>query len=132
MNRKRALGIAFVVVGLAALGVVGVVAYNLGLGAHGGVARPMFGPMRGYFGGDGFGFGGFGAFGGFGLLGALIVGLLLVWILAALISGPAGGASRPATDPASVERLRELADMHDKGTLTDEEFAAAKRKLLGL
>jgi hypothetical protein len=31
-----------------------------------------------------------------------------------------------------VERLRELSDMHSSGQLNDEEFAAAKRKLLGL
>jgi hypothetical protein len=31
-----------------------------------------------------------------------------------------------------VERLRELSDMHAQGHLTDDEFAAAKRKILGL
>jgi hypothetical protein len=31
-----------------------------------------------------------------------------------------------------VDRLRELSELHDRGSLTDEEFAAAKRKLLGL
>lgn len=29
-------------------------------------------------------------------------------------------------------KLKELSDMHDTGQLTDEEFAAAKAKLLGL
>jgi hypothetical protein len=31
-----------------------------------------------------------------------------------------------------VERLRELSAMHTQGLLTDDEFSAAKRKLLGL
>jgi len=34
-----------------------------------------------------------------------------------------------AEDP--VQRLRELASLRDDGILTDEEFAAEKRKLLG-
>jgi hypothetical protein len=34
-----------------------------------------------------------------------------------------------AEDP--VERLRELASLRDDGILTEEEFAAEKRKLLG-
>jgi hypothetical protein len=34
-----------------------------------------------------------------------------------------------AEDP--IERLRELASLRDDGILTDEEFAAEKRKLLG-
>jgi hypothetical protein len=65
---------------------------------------------------------------------------------AALIGGlgfAAGRASRPAsTSPGAVPqasgagsaelsaRLRELADLHAAGALTDEEFAAAKAKLL--
>ena len=36
----------------------------------------------------------------------------------------------PAEDP--LARLRDLADLHDSGVLTDDEFAAAKAKLLGL
>jgi hypothetical protein len=31
-----------------------------------------------------------------------------------------------------IDRLRDLAAMHEKGQLTDEEFTAAKRRLLGL
>jgi hypothetical protein len=42
----------------------------------------------------------------------------------------------PATsDPAAedpVARLRELAQLHDAGALSDAEFAAAKAKVLGL
>jgi hypothetical protein len=36
--------------------------------------------------------------------------------------------AQPATDP--VQRLSELADLRDRGVLTDEEFAAAKAKIL--
>jgi uncharacterized membrane protein len=115
-------------VGIAALAVVGVVAYSLGLGADHGTVRSMFGPMRGYHGGYGFSF----DFGPFGLLGAVLLGVLLVWLFVALISALVGGAQRAPTDPASVDRLRELAEMHAKGALTDDEFTAAKRKLLGL
>ena len=39
-------------------------------------------------------------------------------------------AAAPAEDP--LARLRELAELHDTGVLTDDEFAAAKAKLLGL
>jgi hypothetical protein len=31
-----------------------------------------------------------------------------------------------------MEQLRELSDLHSNGQLTDEEFTAAKRKILGL
>jgi hypothetical protein len=36
--------------------------------------------------------------------------------------------NEPARDPISA--LKELAQLHDAGALTDEEFAAAKSKLL--
>ena len=35
----------------------------------------------------------------------------------------------PAADP--IEQLKQLADLHSQGVLTDEEFAAQKAKLLG-
>lgn len=41
----------------------------------------------------------------------------------------------PLVPPAvtdGIDRLRDLAAMHEKGQLTDEEFTAAKRRLLGL
>jgi hypothetical protein len=60
---------------------------------------------------------------------------------AAVIGGlgfAAGRASKntetlPAAtpDPELAIRLRELTDMHSAGALSDEEFAAAKAKLLG-
>jgi hypothetical protein len=67
---------------------------------------------------------------------------------AALVGGlgfAAGRASKRASDPGAAPagqvplpgspeltaRLKELADLHDSGALTDAEFAAAKAKLLG-
>jgi len=37
----------------------------------------------------------------------------------------------PAGDP-TVEKINELAQLHASGALTDEEFAAAKAKALGI
>ena len=39
-------------------------------------------------------------------------------------------AAQPQTDVTA--QLQKLAEMHDSGALTDEEFAAMKKKLLGL
>lgn len=38
-------------------------------------------------------------------------------------------AAPPEADP--IEQLKQLADLHSQGILTDEEFAAQKAKLLG-
>jgi Short C-terminal domain len=38
-------------------------------------------------------------------------------------------AAAPA--PSRIEQLTELGELHDKGILTDEEFAAEKAKILG-
>lgn len=38
-------------------------------------------------------------------------------------------APAPVSDP--IAQLKELAALHDAGTLTDEEFASAKAKVLG-
>jgi hypothetical protein len=35
----------------------------------------------------------------------------------------------PAADP--IEQIKQLAELHSQGVLTDEEFAAQKAKLLG-
>jgi hypothetical protein len=43
---------------------------------------------------------------------------------------PAAGAEQ--TGGAVTTRLAELGKLHDQGVLTDEEFAQAKAKLLGL
>jgi hypothetical protein len=43
-------------------------------------------------------------------------------------------AAAPAPAPAAedpYEALRKLAELHDQGILTDEEFAAQKAKILG-
>jgi membrane protease subunit (stomatin/prohibitin family) len=40
-------------------------------------------------------------------------------------------AAAPATKDVTAE-LQKLADLHKSGVLTDEEFAAMKKKLLGL
>ena len=45
---------------------------------------------------------------------------------AAAAPAPAGGISDDA-----VNRLKELAELHEQGVLTDEEFAQQKAKLLG-
>lgn len=37
-----------------------------------------------------------------------------------------------APEESQIDKLRELGDLHTSGVLTDEEFAAAKGKLLGV
>lgn len=49
---------------------------------------------------------------------------------ATVIPGGAAGPAASAPD-ASVDALERLAAMHQRGELTDEEFAAAKARLLG-
>ncbi len=46
----------------------------------------------------------------------------------------AAQAQQPAAPPAKdiTAELQKLADLHKQGVLTDEEFAAMKKKLLGL
>ena len=43
---------------------------------------------------------------------------------------PAAAPAAPADDTSA--KLQELADLHAKGVLSDEEFAAAKGKALGI
>ena len=45
----------------------------------------------------------------------------------------AGGAAAPAPSSGGnvTAELQKLTDLHTSGALTDEEFAAAKKKLLG-
>jgi putative oligomerization/nucleic acid binding protein len=56
---------------------------------------------------------------------------------AAMEQGVAQGAPMPAAPPAAqaptdmAAELKNLADLHTGGALTDEEFAAAKAKILG-
>ncbi len=43
---------------------------------------------------------------------------------------PASAAAGPATDVTA--QLQKLADLHKSGVLSDEEFSAAKKKILGV
>jgi hypothetical protein len=45
------------------------------------------------------------------------------------VTGPPAAA--PAAGSSMADQLGQLADLHQKGVLTDDEFAAAKAKLLG-
>jgi hypothetical protein len=129
---RRLLGLA---IGVVALAIVGFVAYNLGSNAgHGGV-QTMFGPMRGYGRMAGFGAG----FGLWGLFPLLLVGFLFVGLIA-ILATPSG---RPTPSPmppvpasggagSGIDGLQQLTEMHNRGELTDEEFTAAKRRLLGI
>jgi Short C-terminal domain len=40
-------------------------------------------------------------------------------------------AAPPAAAPSMTDQLNQLADLHQQGALSDDEFAAAKSKLLG-
>jgi hypothetical protein len=40
-------------------------------------------------------------------------------------------AAEPAAGPSMLDQLNQLAGLHQSGMLTDEEFSAAKAKLLG-
>jgi hypothetical protein len=41
-------------------------------------------------------------------------------------------APAPAAEQTTMDQLSRLTQMHDRGKLTDTEFAAAKAKLLGI
>ena len=43
---------------------------------------------------------------------------------------PAAPAAAPSAGSDTVSRLQELANLHSSGVLTDEEFTAAKQKVL--
>lgn len=47
------------------------------------------------------------------------------------IASPGAQSVPPATRPDLAAQLRDLAEMHASGALSDEEFAAAKSRLLG-
>lgn len=63
---------------------------------------------------------------------------------AAAAQAQAAGAASPAAEPSvagaeagglteeAIERLKQLGELHQAGVLSDEEFAAAKAKLLDL
>jgi hypothetical protein len=129
MNRTVLRRLGALVVALAVVAVVGVAAYQAGTGHMLGSQPLMRGaPFRGL--GEGMGYAP--GFGLLGLLGFAVVGLLVFWLLITLVTQN-GGAPRSATPTTGdLERLRELSDLHTAGKLTDEEFTAAKRKVLGL
>jgi len=135
MNARLARTILAIVVGLGVLAVVGVVAYDVGINAsNGGHVALGFGAMRGMVGGGT----------GVGLWGLILMVLIVIGIvglLAAVFGGWGQDHSHPAQPTMSgqtpaagegLDKLGELSALHDKGALTDEEFTAAKRKLLGL
>jgi hypothetical protein len=41
------------------------------------------------------------------------------------------GAAPSGPDADAMQRLKDLADLHQQGVLTDEEFAAQKARILG-
>ncbi len=44
---------------------------------------------------------------------------------------PAAGGDQAPAGPAVADQLQQIAAMHEQGVLNDQEFAAAKAKLLG-
>ena len=116
-----------VVIAVAALAAVAAVFYHFG--ANNGTG-PVFrgGSFRGGMMGWGYGAG----FGLFGLLGLALAGVLVFWLVAAVLA-PDSRSHGPVAPPAGeLDRLHDLTEMHTRGELTDDEFSAAKRKLLGL
>lgn len=66
------------------------------------------------------------------LLGAALVGGLgFAAGRASKGSAAAGQTAQPAAAPDLTSKLKDLADLHAAGALTDEEFAAAKSRLIG-
>jgi len=49
----------------------------------------------------------------------------------AQMTAPAAAPTTGGMDDATIEQLKKLADLHTSGVLSDEEFAAAKKKVLG-
>jgi hypothetical protein len=44
---------------------------------------------------------------------------------------PPAPAPAPAAQPSMLDQLNQLTDLHTQGALSDEEFTAAKAKLIG-
>jgi hypothetical protein len=66
------------------------------------------------------------------LLGAALLGGLGFAAGRASKGSPAAGqAGQPAATPDLTSKLKDLADLHASGALTDEEFTAAKSRLIG-
>jgi uncharacterized membrane protein len=129
MKRTVLLRLVALLVAIAAVVVVAAIAYHVGTNHAAGTPMMRGMPYRGYAGEMGYSGVGFGLF---GLLGFVVIGLLFFWLLAALLSPDRGGPRSIAPAAGDLDRLSQLSEMHDQGKLTDDEFAAAKRKLLGL
>jgi len=128
MKRIAIRRLAVLALVVAALAAVALVAYNVGTDHRSG-----FDGMRGMgYRGGGMDWGYGPGFGILGLLGFVLVGVLVFWLLAAVFARGSGGREPTGAAPADVERLRELSEMHSRGELTDDEFTAAKRKFLGM
>lgn len=54
------------------------------------------------------------------------------WLRTRIASTDASAAAAPAAAPDPMEQLAKVAELHKAGILTDEEFAAKKKQLLGL
>lgn len=67
-----------------------------------------------------------------GIIGVIIAACLRPTVEAEASRLEAVEAARPAKAPASIDALARLVELHDAGKLTDDEFVAAKRQLLGL
>jgi uncharacterized membrane protein len=129
----RLIALAAVIVVVVA---VAAAVYNSGFRFGGPITVPA-GPLgRGMpLRGGMHGWGGYGPGSGFGLfelLGFVLVGLLVVWLVAALMSDRGRRYVAPEPPAGALDQLNRLAEMHTQGHLTDDEFTAAKRKLLGL
>jgi hypothetical protein len=142
MKKRVAIAILATVAGLAVLAGVGVVAYRFGINHGDAGERAVLGNWRGMEGHMGAMNGGL-VWWPLGLLVCLLIGGGIVWLILAIAGGPgrntappppSGGpwAGTPGATTEGLDRLRELTELHDKKALTDEEFTAAKRKLLGL
>ena len=130
MKRTVLLRLVALLVAVAVVVAVAAIAYHVGTTnasnaplMRGMPYRGQFGQMGGYY-GVGFGL--------FGLVGFVLIGLLFLWLLAALLAPDRGGHRTTAPAPGDLDRLSQISELHDRGKLPDDEFAAAKRKLLGL
>ena len=125
MNSSLLKRLLVALVAVVAVAAVAALAYAVGTNVHGDGYMYGIGPARMR--------GGAGAywFDPLGLLALLALGALVVWFIVALVSG-SGGRPSDFAAPGGVEKLKELADLHERGALSDDEFTAAKRKLLGL
>ena len=64
----------------------------------------------------------------------LLLGLVASWVIALIVTlviPDTGTAPELSTYDDLAGRLERLADLHDQGVLTDEEFEAQKARLLG-